>query len=289
MRYFLAVAREENVSKAAEFLNVTQPTLSRQLIDLEYELGAKLFIRGSRKITLTDEGRLLRKRAEEITELMNKTKAEFLATNEIIGGDIYIGSGETDGMRIIAKAANELRENYPNICFHISSGNAEDVTERLDKGLLDFGVLVGLADMTKYDYIRLPVADTWGVLMRKDSHLAAHDAIKPEDLWNVPLIISRQPLASGEISRWMKKDYSKLNIIATYNLIYNASLMVGESMGYALTLDKLVNTAGDSPLCFKPLEPALNASLYIIWKKYQIFSKAADVFLKKIQHSLADN
>lgn len=286
LRYFLAVAREENVSRAAEFLNVTQPTLSRQLMDLEDELGAKLFIRGSRKITLTDEGRLLRKRAEEITELIDKTKGEFLTKGEIVSGDVYIGSGETDGVRIIAKAANELQKNYPNIHFHISSGNAEDVTERLDKGLLDFGLLIGVIDMAKYDFICLPASDTWGVLMRKDSPLAVYETIKPEDLWNVPLIISRQPLASGEISRWMKKDYKKLNIIATYNLVYNVSIMVEEGMGYALTLDKLVNTGENSSLCFKPLNPEMKASIYIVWKKYQVFSKASDIFLKKIQHRI---
>lgn len=287
LRYFLAVAREENVSRAAEFLNVTQPTLSRQLMDLEDELGLKLFTRGSRKITLTDAGMLLRKRAEEIMDLVNKTEAELTTPDESISGDIFIGGGETDGMRTVAQIAHNLQKDYRGIRFNIFSGGGEDVTERLDKGLIDFGVLVGLADMAKYEYLRLPAQDIWGVLMRKDSPLASLSTITPEDLWGLPLICSRQALVSGELSGWIKKDFNNLNIVATYNLIYNASLMVDEGMGYALSLDKLVNTGENSVFCFRPLEPAFKADLFIVWKKYQIFSKASGIFLERLQKALA--
>lgn len=283
LRYFLAVVKEENVSKAAEFLHVTQPTLSRQLMELEDELGVKLFARGSRKITLTEAGMLLRKRAEEIVELAGKTKAELLSPDDTVSGDIYIGAGETDAMGLIAKVAGDLQKDCPGIRFHIYSGDVYDVTERLDKGLLDFGVLVELAGAKKYDSIRLPVKDVWGVYMRKDSPLASLKTIKPEDLWNEPLIISRQSLESEQISDWFKKDFDKLNIAATYNLVYNATLMVKEGMGYALSLEKLVNTEGESGLCFRPLEPPLEAGLAVIWKKYPVFSKAADMFIRKIR------
>ncbi|QQO07798.1 LysR family transcriptional regulator [Breznakiella homolactica] len=288
LKYFLAVARDENISRAAEALHVTQPTLSRQLIELENELGAKLFIRGNRKLSLTDEGMLLRKRADEIIELVEKTEAQFQAADEIIGGDIYIGCGETDGMRFVADIMMELQRDYPEVRFHVFSGNAEDVTERLDKGLLDFGILIGAADRIKYESLRLPSQDTWGVLMRKDSPLACRSAITPKDLWKVPLITSRQAFTNNEITGWFRKDITKLSIVATYNLIFNASLMVEEGMGYALGLDKLINTTGKSPLCFKPLKPALKAGLYIVWKKYQVFSRAPAVFLDRLREALPD-
>ncbi|BBA50234.1 LysR family transcriptional regulator [uncultured Fusobacterium sp.] len=283
LRYFVAVAREESITGAAESLHVTQPTLSRQLMELEEELGKKLFIRGSRKLTLTDEGVLLRKRAEEIIELVEKTETEIITSDEIINGDIYIGGGETDAMRIIAQTAKKLQKEYPNIRYHIFSGNADDVTERLDKGLLDFGILIEPADIKKYEYIKLPATDIWGLLMRKDSPLASCDTIKPENLLNIPLLCSRQSMVGKEISEWIGLDYDKLNIVTTYNLVYNASLMVEEGIGYALSLDKLVNTTGNSVLCFKPLEPKLEVGLNIVWKKSQIFSKAAKKFLERLE------
>ncbi|MFV0395745.1 MAG: LysR family transcriptional regulator [Coprobacillaceae bacterium] len=287
LEYFLAIAREESISKAATYLHITQPTLSRQIKDLENEFGKPLFIRGNRKITLTDEGMLLRKRAEEIVNLVEKTEAEMTTTDETINGDIYIGGGESEGMRFIAKVIHHIQTEYPSVHFHLFSGNAEDVTERLDKGLIDFGILIEPADMSKYDFIKLPSTDVWGLLMRKDSELASLDRITPNDLSNKSLICSQQALVKNEISGWLGKDFSKLNIIATYNLIYNASLMVEEGNGYALCLDRLLNTSGDSNLCFKPLEPKLEVGIVLVWKKYQIFPKAAEYFLRKIQQELS--
>lgn len=289
LRYFLALAREESISAAAEFLHLTQPTLSRQLMDLEQELGTKLFTRGKRKITLTGEGMLLRKRAEEIVDLVDKTEAELLTPDDIISGDIYIGGGETCAMRRIAKVIREITGEHPGVRFHLFSGNAEDVTERLDKGLLDFGILIQPTNLEKYNSLRFPVVDTWGVLMRKDSLLAKKAAIRPQDLWDVPLLASRQRLVSSDITKWIKKDYEKLNLVATYNLIYNASLLVDEGVGYALCLDGLVNTTGDSNLCFRPLEPRLEAHLDIVWKKYQVFSKAAELFLSRVRTAFGES
>lgn len=286
LRYFLAVAREKNITGAAESLHVTQPTLSKQLMDLEEDLGKKLFIRGNRKITLTEEGLFFRKRAQEIVDLVEKTEVEFKKPDQVISGDIYIGGGETDAIRLIAKTVKKLQEEYPHIHYHLHSGNADDVTERLDKGLLDFGILIEPADIKKYDYLKLPATDTWGILMKKDSPLAGFDSIRPDNLWDIPLLCSRQTLVGNEISGWLRGDYEKLNIVATYNLIYNASLMVDEGVGYALCLNKLVNTTGNSSLCFRPLEPRLETHLDIVWKKYQVFSKASELFLQKLQEEI---
>ena len=284
LRYFLAVAREESISGAADSLHLTQPTLSRQLMDLEAELGRKLLIRGSRKVTLTEEGALLRKRAEEILDLMEKTRSELCETDEAdITGDIYIGGGETDAMRLIARTAKELQAAYPRIRYHLYSGNGEDVSERLDKGLLDLGILVEPFDMKKYDSIQLPATDIWGVLMRKDSPLAEKEYIQPEDLWELPLLTSRQTMAQKELMAWLGREHEELHIVTTYNLIYNASLMVEEGLGYALSLDKLINTTGDSALCFRPLRPKLEVGLDIVWKKYQVFSPATAKFLEQLQ------
>lgn len=287
LKYFLAVAREENITAAAESLHITQPTLSKQLMELEDELGKKLFIRGKRKITLTEDGILLRKRAGEIVDLLEKTQAELKnLDNEVISGDIYIGAGETEGMRIIAKLSSKLQKKYPNIHYHLFSGNSEDVIEKLDKGLIDFGVLIEPTDIKKYGYVKLPVYDTWGVLMRKDSDLAKKDYIEPNDLLNIPLLCSRQALANNEFSIWFGDNTEKLNVVATYNLIYNASLYVEEGFGYAVTLDKLINLTDDSNLCFKPIIPNLKANLVIVWKKYQVFSKAAQFFLDELQNEI---
>ncbi|MBD5147714.1 MAG: LysR family transcriptional regulator substrate-binding protein, partial [Oscillibacter sp.] len=186
-------------------------------------------------------------------------------------------------MGLIARAATELRKEYPHIRYHLFSGNAADVTERLDNGLLDFGILVGEADMTRYDYLPLPVTDVWGVLMRKDSPLAGKNAVSQKDLSEIPLILSQQSLSSNELSGWYGGAFGESNIVATYNLIYNAALMVASGFGYAVTLDKLVNTTGNRDLCFRPLAPRLEARLSIVWKKHRGFSKATELFLQKLR------
>lgn len=286
LQYFLTVAREESITKAAEQLHMTQPPLSRQLKDLENELGKQLLIRGSKRVTLTEDGMLLRKRAEELVDLMEKTKAELTSSDENINGDVLIGCGETEAISFLAQTAQNLQQQHPFIRYHIYSGDAEPITERLDKGLIDFGLLVGPVDINKYDYMRLPLKDTWGVLMRNDSPLAQKDAICAEDLWDKPLIISHQMSSKSEVFSWLRMDLSKLNIVATYDLIYNASLFVKKGFGYVIGLDKIINTAGDSGLCFRPLYPALEAGLCIVWKKYQIFSRASSAFLHQLQNEL---
>lgn len=286
LQYFLAVAREQNISAAAQSLHLTQPTLSRQLRELEEELGKQLMIRGSRKITLTEDGMLLRKRAQEILELVDRTEKEVMHTDDTVSGDIYIGTGETDGVRQIARVAHQLQDSCPGVRFHIVSGDAVDVCEELDKGLLDFGVLLGDMDKTRYHYMELPMRDIWGALMRRDSPLARQDTVSPRDLWDKPLILSRQMDNKSGLYRWLRKEQAELHTVATYNLIYNASLMVDEGMGYAFTLDKLVNTTG-SDLCFRPLKPRMELGMYLVWKKSQRFSRAAELFLERVQEQLA--
>ena len=290
LQYFLAVAREQSILRAAESLHLSQPTLSTQIKNMEEELGKQLLIRGtkgSRKITLTEEGMLLKKRAEEILELVRKTESEITLSDSIIMGDIYIGTGETDAIRLLAKAAKELQNTYPGIHYHISSGNAEFVVEQLDKGLIDFGIVFGQVDQTRYISLKMPTKDIWGVLMRRDSALAQKETIAPEDLWDKPLIISHQRNQGKELSAWMKRDISKLNVVATYNLLFNASLLVDEGLGYAIGFDKIINITENSSLCFRPLQPNIEIEMSLVWKKYQIFTKAAEQFIKKIEEMKA--
>lgn len=292
LRYFLAVAREGSITNAANSLHITQPTLSRQIKDLENELGQKLFIRSSHNMVLTTEGMILRKRAEEIISMVDKTETEFSLMETNVGGDIYIGSGETDAIKLIAQVAKDIQDTYPNIHYHIYSGNAQDVTERLDKGLLDFGILIQPADISKYDYLNIPAKDTWGVVMRKDSILAEKEVIHKNDLLGIPLICSRQVISQenskNEFADWFGEDFDKLDIVTTFNLVYNAAIMVEAGIGYAITIDKIANTSKDSRLCFKPLEPKLDSELNIIWKKYQVFSSASELFLDKIKEKFSE-
>lgn len=283
LRSFLAVAREQSISSAAKSLHLSQPSLSRQIMDLEDEVGAKLFERGNRKITLTEQGVLLRKRAEQIVELVQKTEEEMASPGDSVSGTIRIGAGETRAFRALAESVRNLAGLYPDIHFHLYSGNAEDVMERLDKGLVDFGVLIEPYDVSKYDYLRLPTPDVWGVLMRKDSPLTALESITAENLWGVPLICSRQALDGGQLSSWLKADYGRLNLVTSYNLLFNASLLVEAGVGYALCLDNIVNTTGESSLCFRPLSPSLESQVNLVWKKHQVFSKPSGLFLDNLK------
>ena len=288
LEYFLAVAREQNITAAAESLHISQPALSTQLKNMEAELGKQLLIRGvkgSRKVTLTEEGMILRKRAEEMLSLMRRTEEEIAGSHETIAGNVFIGAGETETVRLFAKVAKELQKKYPDIRYHISSGNAEHVLEYLDKGLIDFGLLFTEIDAQKYESIPVPVRDTWGVLMRRDSPLAEKATVCPEDLWDKPLIVSHQKGDGVYLNQWLQREEAELHIVATYNLLFNASLLVEEGLGYALCFDKLIHTQG-SNLCFRPFSPGLEARSWIVWKKYQVFSRAANIFLQYLREWL---
>lgn len=286
LQYFLAVAREQSISAAAQSLHLSQPTLSTQLKALEQELGRQLLIRGtkgSRKVTLTEEGMILRKRAEEILTLVDRAQEEIVHGDGEVEGEVSIGAGETDTVRLFARAAGRLRRQHPGIRLRISSGNADFVLEQLDKGLIDFGLLFSEVDDHKYQSMAIPLQDIWGVLMRKDAPLAEKETISPQDLWDKPLILSHQ--RGGGVLQWLGREPSQLSIVATYNLVYNASLLVDEGLGYALCFDKLINTQGSS-LTFRPLDPPILAEATVVWKKYQVFSKAARLFLEELGKSL---
>ncbi|WP_296883306.1 LysR family transcriptional regulator [Thomasclavelia sp.] len=287
LRYFLAIAREENMTRAAKYLHVTQPTLSKQIKQLEEEIGKKLFIRSNYSIKLTDEGLLLRKRAEDILSMVDKTMEEFQALDDITGGDIYIGAAESESFSYFATVAKDLQLQYPNVKFHLYSGNTEVIAERLDRGLLDFAIIVQEVDLSKYNYIKIPTSDTWGVIMRKDSPLAKKEYITIEDLIDLPLIVSRQGITE-DYPKLFKEKLDQLHIVATFDLIYNASVMVKEGFGYALSFDKIVDTSENSELCFRVLKPELKTNMYIIWKKYQVFTPIAEKLLSKMQQHFND-
>ena len=286
LKYFLNIARCGSFTLAANNLHITQPTLSRQIKELEQEIGHPLFIRKSHSVSLTDEGRRFFKRAEEIMDLVNKTKAEFQTGSDTVSGEIYIGSGESDVMNKIAEIIAELQIKYSKICCHLYSGNAEDVCERLDKGLLDFGVLIQPADLSKYDTLETYIADEWGLIMRKDNPLAQQKYIEKKDLLKLPLICSQQFLNHSAndnfFSMWFGDDFKNLNISATYNLLFNATHLAEKNNCCILGLNKLVDIR-NSNLCFRPLFPPLVSKINIIWKKGQIFSPSAQIFADLLQ------
>ena len=282
LRYFLAVAREENMSRAAEQLHVTQPTLSKALRSLEDELGKKLFTRHSFSITLTEEGVLLRHRAEDLVAMADKIEREFLSLDDITGGDIYFGLAESSQIRYLAREIREFKKLYPDLRYHITSGDTEQVTEKLDKGLLDFAVLCELPDSRKYDSVPFPETDTWGVIMPEDAPLAKKEAVHADDLVGIPLFTSEQGW-NGDIRAWAGERFGELRLEGSFRLAYNASLFVREGLGYQLSFEHLVNTAPGSGLAFRPLAPRLESRLYLIWNKYQSLTPIAERFIDLIR------
>lgn len=285
LEYFLTIAREESFSKAAEYLHITQPTLSRQIAELEEEIGKKLFVRGARKLTLTEDGLFLKQRAEEMITLKEKTQMELMSSESNIFGDVYIGGGETIGMNIIAKVIKKVQIEHPHIKFHLFSGNADSVIEKIEKGLIDFGVLVHSKGTDKYVNLELPIKDSFGILMKKDDELASKEFITLKDIIGKPLIVSAQGNNENTIISNYKFDDLSTNAVATYNLIYNASLLVKEGVGYCFCLDNLINTEGTN-LVFKTLVPKIEVDLTLIYKKYQTFSKASNYFLEKLKQEI---
>lgn len=286
LKYFLAVAQEQSITRAAEVLHTTQSNLSRQLAELEGSVGKKLFERGSRKISLTEEGMFLRRRAKEIVELVERTENDLITYNEAVSGVVHIGGVETHTIRLIGETVLALKEQHPGIRYNFFSGSIAEITEALNKGIMDFALLVAPVDMQKYDYLKLPPHDRFGLLMRKDSPLAELSSIHPEDLRDHPVWVSHQQLEGNVLSGWLGRDVQTLNIVATFNLITNPAVLVEQGFGMAFSFDHLVNTTGDSNLCFRPLEPAVEAELYLVWKKYQMFTGAAKMFLEQIQSNL---
>ena len=286
LQYFLAIAEEQSINRAADYLHITQPTLSKQMMDLEASLGKQLLIRGKKKVTLTEDGAYLRSRAQEIISLMEKTEASFRESEQSVSGDVFIGCGEHRSTYPIMQMIKAIQEEYPDIRFHFFSGNADAITERLDKGLLDMGFLLEPEINPRYDYQILPLYETWGVLMRKDSELADRDSITFKELSGLPLIMPSQTSNFTKITTFFADTLSSAHMVASYNLIYNAGLMVEAGMGYALGIDDLINTAGNHPLTFVPLSPTLKSNVYLFTKKYQVFSKATKLFLDRLQEEI---
>ena len=282
LRYFLAIAREQNITRAAEALHVTQPTLSKQMMELEDQLGKRLLIRGKRRVTLTEEGQFLRKQAQEIMELMDKTESAFSAGEDIVGGDVYLGCAETPAMGEICRVFQSIRTDYPGVQFHIFSGDAETVMERLDKGLLDIGILQDPAVYERFEYTRLSLKDVFGLLMPKDCPLAEREAVTLEDLEGLPLIFSQQTHHGPSRTAWFGRRYEQYRIVSTYNLLYNATHLVERGVGYAFCLDGLADIR-NRDLTFRPFSPPLEADLVAISKKYQPFSPAAKVFMERLR------
>ena len=280
--YFLAIAREQNITRAAETLHLTQSTLSKQMMDLERQLGKQLFIRGKRRLTLTEEGNFLRNKAQEILELIGSTESAFHTEGEILSGDITIGCGETAAMDRIAAVYQTFHRQHPEVRLHTFSGDADSILERLDKGLVDMGLLLGPIRQERFDYLNIHQKDTFGLLMPRDCPLAKQDAIGVEQLGSLPLILAEQTISGRQDLDWFGVDSAALQVVATYNLIYNATFLVERGIGYALCLEGLVNTQGRD-LSFRPIEPELSVGLYIATKKYQTFSPAVKAFLEQIR------
>ena len=285
LRYFLAVAREGNVTRAAASLHVTQPTLSRQLADLEQELGRELLLRESRGVTLTDDGMWLRKRAEEIVALADRTEREMMADDSQVEGDVWVGGGETRTMELVARAMKSISQDHPGVRLRLHSGNADDVIERVDKGLLDFGVILGRTPESRFDHIQLPSRECWGVLVRNDDPLATKSLVTMEDLSTRRLIVSNQPADANQSMSEIEQMLGPLqaNVVATYTLLYNASLLVEEGFGIALCLDGIVATGVGTPFAFVPtqMQPAIQT--HLIWKRFQPQSRAASLFLRELK------
>ena len=284
LRYFLAVAREENMTKAAELLHVTQPTLSKQLKALEDELGKKLFTRHSFSIRLTEEGILLRNRAEDLISMADKIEQEFISLDDLTGGDLYFGLAESYQIRYLAREIRSFKQKYPGLRYHITSGDTEQVIEKLDKGLLDFTVLAESPDPTKYEYVPFPDKEIWGLVIPSDDKLAKKKTIRIDDLVSLPLFCSDQSW-ENDIPRWSGDRMSELHLEGSFRLSYNGSLFTKEHLGYLLTFNGLIDTSGNSGLVFRPLSPKLETGLYLVWKKYQTFSPIASRFLDQIKDS----
>lgn len=281
LRYFLAVAREENITRAAESLHISQPSLSKQLMELEKKLGKQLLVRGKKKITLTEEGVILRKRAEEIVELVEKTEHEISYDLEEIMGDLYIGGSVSES---ILAAAAKLRKSYPGIHFHFYSGDAIDVSERLNHGSLDFAVMLEPIDNVKYDFLSLPDHSEWGILMKKNDPLAEKKSLTKEDIRKIPLIMHQRIGLQNEIAHWAGINSESLNIAVTYNVVHGSPVpFVTHDLGYFLTTRDLLAPTLDPEVCFVPLEPKLPTKLALVWKKHAVFSKVAEAFMETLK------
>ena len=287
LRYFLAVARDENMTRAAERLHVTQPTLSKQIKSLEEELGSTLFERHSFSISLTEEGKLLKTRAEDLLDMADRIEQEFISLDDITGGELYLGLAESYQIRYLARAISTFKQDYPNLRYHITSGDTEQIADRLDRGLLDFLVLAERPDAAKYDYIEFPKSDVWGLIMPENDPLSLKSGICAADLKGLPLLCSEQSW-NKEIAEWAGSAFHSLKLEGSFRLSYNGAVFAREGLGYLLTYRDLVDTSSSSGLTFRPLEPKLETSLYLCWRRHQTFTPIAERFLDHAEKSFRE-
>lgn len=286
LKYFLTVVREENITKASDILHITQPTLSRQLSKLEEDLGVQLFIRRKKGISLTDEGILFRRRASEIVELADKAERELSECEQFIDGEISIGCGEMESVKLITKLFMSYKERYPNVRLDLYTGNADEIKQRIDNGITDIGILIEPVEIEKYDFIRLNIQENWVVLMRADDPLTENEYITIDDLSKLPLIITKRQSVRNEIESWFMRYMDKLNIVASSNLSTNASILVEQKAGYALVIEGAMPFLDKTKVTYRPLYPERKTTSVLVWKKHQPFSLAVTKFLEYIQCNL---
>lgn len=284
LRYFLTVVREENITRASEVLHITQPTLSRQLAQLEEEVGVKLFDRGTKKIRLTNEGILLRRRAEEILHLVDKTEQELHEQEEQIEGRITIGCGEIASVQLMPKLIRNFHQRYSLVTFDLFTATADMVKEQMDRGLIDLGLLLEPVDMGKYDFIRLDMMDRWVVLMPPDDPLAKKEAVTAGDLAELPLILPRRMEVQNELASWFGDHYKDLNVLFISNLSTNAAVMVSQGLAYSLVIEGAVPFWDPSKIAYRPLYPQLTATSVLAWKREQPFALATTKFIEYAKH-----
>ena len=283
LRYFLTVVREQSITKAADVLHITQPTLSRQLAQMEDDIGVKLFDRGTRKITLTNEGVLLRRRAEEILQLVDKTEKELIEQDEQVEGKITIGCGEIASVQLLPELFESFHKKYPLVTFDIYTATADHVTEQMDKGLVDIGLLLEPIDIEKYDFIRLDIKERWVVVMRPDCHLAKKKRVTAKDLSKLPLIMPRRLKVQSELASWFGDYYDSLNVLFTSNLNTNGAVMVNGGLAYSIVIEGMLPFWDQSKITYRPLYPALTATSVLAWKRDQPFSLATTKFIEHIK------
>lgn len=279
LHYFLTVAKEQNITNAAKLLHITQPTLSRQMAMLEEEVGAKLFVRGSRPLALTNEGFLLRRRAEEILEMVEKTEEELSAREKQIGGSISIGCGELASIRLLSEVIAGFHERYPQVVFNVYTANADQIKHRMDEGLTDIGLLLEPVEMERYEYIRMPVKERWAAVMPSGVPLAKREYVTAKDLSDIPVIMPSRQKVHDEVANWFGDYYERLKITGISNLSTNAAVLAHAGIGYALIIEGALPFLECSQVCMVPLYPELTATSVLAWKRQQPFSTAAMCFL----------
>lgn len=283
LRYFLAVAQEGNITKAAQMLHITQPTLSRQLMELEDELNTPLLIRGKRQVTLTDSGLLFQQRAKEMLAQLDKTIRDISNHNTLVGGTVAIGCVETNAAKLLAEVIDSFSKTYPSVQYELYNADGDDIREKLDRGSIDIGLLVEPIETSKYDFFRLPIQETWGILMRADDPMARKETIHIQDILDLPLITPRRSIVQSEIATWLGAPDHKLTVFASHNLMSNTLLLVERKLGYMIIVKSAFTIRENDAFCFVPFHPTRTSGHVLVWRKNQLFNSATSLFIQHIK------